>query len=130
MRKNLLFTRLIALLLILTLIVGTFAGCKSKKEEKPTSTPEVTEPDRSDDKPSNQQSTATFTPVALTANEKLQPVSGFTAPKEKTHTILIYMVGSDLESKNALATRDMLEMMERFTSYTQASKDRYPLRLL
>ena len=100
--------RILAAVLALMLTLSCLAGCgnQSQSTEQPQET--VAQPIRG---------TYTngyfdgFTPDKLNASQKIQPSKSFSVSAKRQHTVLIYMVGSDLETRSGLASRDLREMM-------------------
>lgn len=90
----------LAFLLALALMLGLLAGCG---EQETAQTPETTEPARSDSE------------MTLEALSDWQTLTGLPnrangSNGTKDHTLMIYMVGSDLEQKHKLATIDLNEI--------------------
>lgn len=98
--------RVLCLLLSVFLLVGMLAGCSSEE------TPAATEPnkDAGEQTPVTQPSEL----GEIDEKQKLQVLpdraGGDTETKE--HTIMVYMVGSDLETNYGAASLDLVEMME------------------
>ena len=116
------YSRILAFLLALVLVLGSFAGCGDQQQTADTATTEATE---SIDKgstpnfPGNTTDRSLYTsgyfdyfqPAEISTRHKLQPLDGFRVGSQKEHTILIYMVGSDLESgRYGCASRDLEEI--------------------
>ncbi len=91
--------RPIALVLCLVLIMGLLAGCQGREDMHK----DLTVPPES----------SSVTPPALSANNPLIPMMdkvGSTIT-EKEFTLMVYMVGSDLESNGGFASNDLTEML-------------------
>jgi len=100
--------RILAAALAALLILGCLAGCGAQN------------PNVSQTQPTEEQLTRGaytnglfdgFTPDQLKSSQKLQAAKGFSVGAKKQHTVLVYMVGSDLETRSGLASRDLREMM-------------------
>ena len=89
--------KLLSILLALMLL----AGCTSGNASEPTEDAQVQEILRAL-APRNQS----FEP----GDSQLQLTASFPAPEEKENTLLVYMIGSNLESQLGKATRDLQEM--------------------
>lgn len=95
---------LTALLLAAVLCFGCLAGCGSAMPEEETA---PTEAGRSN-------ITAGLNPAQGDAGKRLTPLTTRTSgtAQTKEYTIMVYMVGSDLESQGGYASSDILEMLE------------------
>ena len=96
------FCRLTALLLAAAMMLGIFAGCQAENVE----TTEATEAVRD-------ITTGGLNLSQGDANKRLTPLTTRSpgAAEEKEYTIMVYMVGSDLESNGGYASSDLLEML-------------------
>lgn len=111
MKKTILTRRILAMLLLLAMVLGVFSGCQNQapQAEVPTrDDSETTGPVR------DEQSDGILNlDQELTQNQRLEPVTS-RAPgnnQKKRNTVLVYMVGSDLESNYGCASSDIMEMM-------------------
>ncbi len=109
MRKGTSFLRLVCLGLILCMLAGTFGGCAEEQ------TVETTQPSQPQQEPLRHQISADSGVISeLSPGQRL--VSQVTrAPGEtqtKEYTLMVYMVGSDLESRYGCASSDILEMLD------------------
>lgn len=98
------FKRFTALMLVFCLILTLFSGCGSTK----------TEITKEPVKEGNSESFSEGSELKeLSDNEKLKAVvnKAGTTTSKKEYTIMIYMVGSDLESNHGLASTDIMEML-------------------
>ncbi len=94
--------RFTGLLLALALVLGLFSGCGASRDIS------ATEPTSAQERPGATQ-LGNWAP-----GENLVPVTNRAPedPKTKPYTILVYMVGSDLESKGGFASSDIMEMLD------------------
>lgn len=116
--------RLFILLLVFALVLSCFAGCSSQPEasQQITQSTEETDPTNkgsvsADPGISTDRSFFTtgyfddFAPAEISSRHTLQPVQNFSPAAQKERTILIYMVGSDLESgRYGFASQDLEEI--------------------
>ncbi len=94
--------RSVTFLLVIVLLLGLLAGCGGKSD--PTQ-------NRGDSPSQPQEEVSTLTP--LTPQQMLQPaVNRGSETPERKFTLMIYMVGSDLESRSGAASRDLMEMLD------------------
>lgn len=115
MRKNPLCRRLTALVLIVCLIGCVFSGCGTKPSETTPATVPVTDPTVPTTMPDRAES---HTPALdldqnLTQAQRLAALPN-RAPgpgQAKMNTVMVYMVGSDLESNYGAASSDIQEML-------------------
>lgn len=98
MKRKIVYQMLIVLSLSISLLLG---GCGSK-------TPDVPNRNYVDDKDGSQENNVTKPDVDL---EITKPDESTQKEQEK-QVLLVYMVGSNLESQNALASMDIVEMVE------------------
>ena len=116
MRKNPLSHRLVAFLLCLCLICGSISGCvASPGETAPTAIP-VTDPADITTLPPKAESHAPVLDLNQTLSEKQRlsalPNRAPAQDQPKMNTVMVYMVGSDLESNYGAASSDILEMLD------------------
>ena len=106
--------RILAMLLVFLLAASCLFGCSGG------GTPENTVPSAvTVTEPQAEQLRGTYTngiyddfsPKKLSSSQKLQASKWFSVGAKKQHTVLIYMVGSDLETGSGFASRDLREMM-------------------
>ena len=89
---------LLALMLALALLLGCLTGCSNSKGMADS----ITSPATEDDAPQERAST-----------NGLKPTSSSMKPeKKRPFTLIVYMIGSNLESDSACASYDLLEMAE------------------
>ena len=100
------FKRILAGMLVLVLTLSCVCGCGGQN----TSEPQQTEAEQNRGTYTNGIFDG-FTPDQLKSSQKIQAAKGFSVGSKKQHTVLVYMVGSDLETRYNLASRDLQEMM-------------------
>ena len=92
----------ISFLLLFALVLGMLSGCAS-----PEPAPAPSEPDKAD------ISAGVQLPAQSDSDSQLQsivsPAPG--SQEKKDYTIMVYMIGSDLESQGGYASSDLLEMV-------------------
>ena len=108
------YKRFLTLVLALMMLVGIFSGCSDEPETAATTQPQAsateTEPGSRVDE---------LTPIEpvqiteLTERQQLQTDMNRADVNSETkeYTLMIYMVGSDLESGQGSATADLMEML-------------------
>lgn len=89
--------RAIAALLLLALMAGIFGGCAQTGEDNAPA------PEKSGTGEISKQSPG--------SGGILKPLDGWTPGEKKEYTVLVYMVGSDLESQYGCASEDLEEML-------------------
>lgn len=109
MREQNLTKRLTALLLALSMLAGLLAGCGGQTPESTEASPDaVTEPLRW---------TNHLSSNIMKSQEEAKGLHALTTraygdTQEKDYTIMVYMIGSDLESESGCATSDIYEMLD------------------
>lgn len=95
--------RSIAFCLAVLLILGLFAGCQTAPERTTETTESVRDDLHAGLNPSQGESGKNLHPLTV-RSEGSNPV--------KDYTVLVYMVGSNLESQGGYASEDILEMLD------------------
>lgn len=96
----------LALLLTVVMVLGTLGGCKSE-EAVPTQTAQVTE-----ETGQEERLLEGIQPAQIQELTERQSLSYDLEPaEEKAYTLMIYMVGSNLESRQGSASADIDEML-------------------
>lgn len=111
MANTLSFRRAAALLLVLSMMCSLLAGCGTQ----PQSTAPTEDPVQPTTLPSRAEGLTRPESLnrQLSEEQRLEPISTRGSGQEKTkwNTVMIYMVGSDLESSYGAASRDIMEML-------------------
>lgn len=92
------FYKIIAAVLIFCLLISTFSGCGSENKETEIS--------------KNESGLIGSSDLENIKNKESLLPSPNKAAAKKDYTIMIYMVGSNLESESSLASQDLLEILE------------------
>ena len=121
MKHSFRFSRLLALLLVSALLFCSLAGCGNKTASEESQQPAESKADESADTGEKAGIDEGF--VAEDSDDEddmnratkspLKPYDSSMQPeKKRPFTLIVYMIGADLESQSSCASKDLLEMME------------------